>query len=185
VLSVKLFCRVAPRHIETLAWDEGSRTSVALVRILLQRLGVCPRLERLPLGADLEDTRADAVLLIGDRAIREADTSMVEVWDLGDQWRRWTELPFVFAMWVARADADLPGLESALESARDAGVAHLREIAQSEAERVGLDVSSCHRYLRDNLHFYLGPDEQRGLELFCRHALRLGLVPPRRQVSFF
>ena len=110
VMSVKLYCRVPPGRIATLALDEGSRTSVALVRILLrERWGVTPRLEVLPLGAGLADTRADAVLLIGDRAIRGGDDRTVEIWDLGDQWCRWTELPFVFALWTARANTICKG----------------------------------------------------------------------------
>ncbi len=43
VLSVKLFSRGPIESIRTLALDEGSRTSVALVRILLdERFGIAP-----------------------------------------------------------------------------------------------------------------------------------------------
>src|SRR5438876_10707748 len=70
VLSVKLFRRFPAELIRTLALDEGSRTSVALVRILLrERYGIEPRLEPLAIGESLADASADAVLLIGDRAI--------------------------------------------------------------------------------------------------------------------
>ena len=185
VLSVKLFFRVDPRRIGTLALDEGSRSSVALARILLeQRFGVSPRLEVLPVGAGLGDTQADAVLLIGDRAIQSTDDSVVEVWDLGDQWCRWAELPFVFAMWTARAEVDLRGVDMALGAARDAGVAHLQEIAEAEARHVRLDIATCLDYLRDNLYFYLGPRERRGLEVFCQHAAQLGLAPANWDLGF-
>ncbi len=104
VLSVKLFSRGPIENIRTLALDEGSRTSVALTRILLQeRYGVAPKLEGLPVGSTLSDTTADAVLLIGDRAMHSPAGQFEVVWDLGDEWCRWAELPFVFAMWVARA----------------------------------------------------------------------------------
>src|SRR4029453_14916808 len=44
VHSVKLFSRVPVRSIESLALDEGSRTSVALVQILLrEQFGIVPR----------------------------------------------------------------------------------------------------------------------------------------------
>lgn len=178
VLSVKLFSRVRTDRIRTLALDEGSRTSVALVRILLrERHGIEPVHEPLPIGAGLDDTDADAVLLIGDRAIYSPPGRFAEVWDLGDEWRRWSGLPFVFAMWVARADANLAGLEQALADARDAGVAHLAEIAAREAASKGLTVPQCLSYLRDNLYFYLGPEEQRGLNLFYERAAQLGLAP--------
>jgi chorismate dehydratase len=177
VLSVKLFSRTPMRRVRTLALDEGSRTSVALARILLeQRFGLRPVLSRLPIGARAEETATDAVLLIGDRAMHPPP-GFVETWDLGEEWRRWAGLPFVFAMWTGRAGADLRGLETALREARDAGVAHLRQIAKVEAPRVGLSQEACHSYLRDNLHFYLGPREQRGMELFSEHAARLGLAP--------
>ena len=102
VLSVKLFSRVPISEIERLALDESSRNSAALVRILLnERAGIRPRCESVADWSDnfrYED--ADAVLLIGDRAIHSPPGHFTEVWDLGDEWRRWSGLPFVFAMWV-------------------------------------------------------------------------------------
>jgi chorismate dehydratase len=178
VLSVKLFSRGPIESIRTLALDEGSRTSVALVRILLnERYGVRPRLEPLAVEASLSDTTADAVLLIGDRAIHSPAGRFEVVWDLGDEWFRFSELPFVFAMWVARSGTELDGLDAALGEARDAGLAHLGEIADREAAPLGLTRPQCIAYLRDNLYFYLGPREQRGLELFYKKAAQLGLAP--------
>ena len=169
----------------TLALDEGSRTSVTLVRILLrERYGIEPRLEPLPIGNSVADTSADAVLLIGDRAIHSPRQPFAEVWDLGDEWCRWAELPFVFAMWTARAEVDLRGVDMALGAARDAGVAHLQEIAEAEARHVRLDIATCLGYLRDNLYFYLGPRERRGLEVFCQHAAQLGLAPANWDLGF-
>ncbi len=80
VLSVKLFSRVPVRQIRTLALDEGSRTSAALVQILLkERHAISPELGALPIGATLADTGADAVLLIGDRAIHSPPGQFAEV----------------------------------------------------------------------------------------------------------
>jgi chorismate dehydratase len=185
VLSVKLFSRGPIESIRTLALDEGSRTSAVLARILLhERHGIRPQLEALPLGHSLGDTDADAVLLIGDRAIHSPGKRFEVVWDLGDEWCRWAELPFVFAMWVARAGAELEGLDAALGEARDAGVAHLDEIAEREAAALGLTRPQCVSYLRDNLYFYLGPREQQGLELFYRHAAEMGLAPAGVDIGF-
>ncbi|MBW3599184.1 MAG: menaquinone biosynthesis protein [Planctomycetes bacterium] len=177
VMSVKLLSRTPMRRIRTLALDEGSRTSIALVRILLeQRFGLRPELSPLPIGARAEEATTDALLLIGDRAMHPP-SGFVEQWDLGEEWTRWAEVPFVFAMWTARAGADVGELESALIAARDAGVSNLREIAETEAPRVGLSFEACLGYLRDNLHFYLGSRERQGLYLFAEHAARLGLAP--------
>jgi chorismate dehydratase len=178
VLSVKLFSRRPIEHIRTLALDEGSRTSAALIRILLkERHGIEPRLERLPVESTIADTAADAVLLIGDRAIHSPPGHFEVVWDLGDEWCRWSELPFVFAMWVARSGAELDGLDAALSQSRDAGVAHLEEIAAREAAPLGLTRPQCLSYLRDNLYFTLGPREHRGLALYYQKAAELGLAP--------
>lgn len=178
VLSVKLFSRVPPAQISTLALDEGSRTSAALAQILLrERYSVSPALVPLPIGSSLADTSADAVLLIGDRAIHSPVERFDAVWDLGDEWNRWTGLPFVFAMWTARAGVDLLGVDAALDEARDLGVAHLEEIARTESAALGLTAPECLTYLRDNLHFTLGPREQRGLELFHKLAAQHGLAP--------
>ena len=183
VLSVKLLTRVPLEAIRTLALDEGSRTSVALVRILLQqRFGITPRLEPLPIGSAASDTTADAVLLIGDRAIHLPEGEFRDAWDLGDQWCRWSELPFVFAMWTARPGVETAALATCLEQARDEVVAKLEQIAVEEAAAVSLSTADCLAYLRDNLHFYLGSDEQDGLKLFRHHAAKLGMVPDPEMV---
>ena len=134
VRSVKLYSRVPVERIRTLALDEGSRTSAALVRILLkERFGVSPETRPLPIGASLDDAPADAVLLIGDRGMLPTDGGFEFVWDLGEEWSRWTGLPFVFAMWIARPGVDLRGMDAALAAARDDGVARLEEIARHAA----------------------------------------------------
>ena len=176
VLSVKLLSRCSMSRIESLALDEGSRSSAVLARILLrERFSIEPELRILPHGADPTDAAADAILLIGDRAIHPPTGIYLECWDLGDQWCRWAELPFVFAMWVARPGVESPELESALGAARDAGLANLEEIARCEAGDAGLSQAQTLHYLRDNLHFYLGPREQRGLRRFYRYAADLGI----------
>ena len=184
VMSVKLFFRTARDRVTTIAVDEGSRTSAALARILLaERHGVTPAVESLPIGSGLSDTAADAVLLIGDRAIdadghlRRSAGSFREVWDLGEEWVRWTGLPFVFAVWAARADVETSALEPHLCRARDSGLANLAAIAAAEAGGHGLTVPQCLGYLRDNLHYEFGAREREGLAVFRRHATALGLVP--------
>ncbi len=181
VMSVKLFFRTRPDRVEHLAVDEGSRTSVALARLLLaERCGVAPRVEVLPLGDDISDTAADAVLLIGDRAIGSPRGAFQLVWDLGDEWCRWTGLPFVFAVWAARRDvpeATLRHLEPLLAAARDSGKANLASIAAAEAKGHGLTVPQCLSYLRDNLHYDLGLREKAALALFHDRASALSLAP--------
>jgi chorismate dehydratase len=178
VLSVKLYFRVPPGEVRSLALDAGSRTSAALSRILLaERYGVEPRLTSLPLGAATTDVAADAVLLIGDRAMHPPAERFLTAWDLGGEWYRWTGLPFVFAMWVTREGIDLGDLEFALTAARDFGVDNLAAIAAREAAGLQLTESLARDYLTQNLHFRLGSAERNGLKLFHRLASGLGLAP--------
>ena len=179
VMSVKLFFRTRPDRVVRLAVDEGSRPSATLARILLaQRHGIVPQVEVLPIGSGLDDTSADAVLLIGDRAIGSIRGSFQLVWDLGDEWCRWTGLPFVFAVWAARPGIDVRGIGPLLAAARDAGRANLAAIAAAEAAPHGLTVPQCLDYLRDNLHYDLGPAERQGLGRFYSYAEAMSLAPP-------
>ncbi|MFM8250988.1 MAG: menaquinone biosynthetic enzyme MqnA/MqnD family protein [Planctomycetota bacterium] len=178
VWSVKLLSRVAPAEIRTLAMDEGSRTSACLTRILLwQRYGIRPVEELLPIGAGVESTAADAILLIGDRAIHSPPGEFQVEWDLGAEWVEWSGLPFVFAMWIARPGLDTTQLTLALQSTRDCGLSRLEAIAERSAAEVQLTPPECLRYLRDNLYFYLGPRERQGLEKFRSLAQALGMAP--------
>jgi chorismate dehydratase len=179
VLSVKLMFRTDPAQVCSLALDEGSRTSAVLAQILLQEIyDIRPKLEILPIGSDPETASTDGVLVIGDRAMQSASQSFVEVWDLGDRWCRWADLPFVFAMWVARAgiDTDSVAEQSVAEQlakARDDGCQHLAEIAQVEAESMGLSRDVVQNYLSHNLHYQLHSKERSSLEYFFKQVARL------------
>ena len=178
VRSVKLYSRVPIGEIRSLALDEGSRTSAALTKILLdQKFGLQPRFETLPIGAMPNECDTDAVLLIGDRAMRPVEGTFDTVWDLGQQWTDWTGLPFVFAMWVARPGVDSQWLGKVLGTARDAGIEKLEEIAQREAPIVGISEASCLSYLRDHLTFHLGIRQRKGLMRFYELAQKRGLAP--------
>ncbi|MDZ4687450.1 MAG: menaquinone biosynthesis protein [Planctomycetaceae bacterium] len=178
VLSVKLYSRVPPGKIRTLALDEGSRTSATLARVLLvERYGVEPQLEPLPMQCTTQDTLADAVLLIGDRAMFPPEEQFPVTWDLGQEWFEWTGLPFVFAMWVARPGLDLEPVEAALSEARNRGESRLIDIAHREAPTLTLPVLTAVQYLTLNLHYRLAAAERTGLRLFHQLAARNGLAP--------
>jgi chorismate dehydratase len=194
VLSVKLYSRVPWGQVSSLALDEGSRTSATLARVLLaERHGVFPKLMPLPLDHRTQDSDADAILLIGDRAISPPDEKFPGTWDLGEEWFEWTGLPFVFAMWVARDIGSTPGddcavhvgqTEEALSRARDLGVERLNEIARREAPLLGLSLPTTISYLAENLQYHLGPAERNGLKLFYELASGLGLAPTDVDLRF-
>jgi chorismate dehydratase len=182
VLSVTLFSRVPWSGIRRLALDVGSRTSAALAQILLrQRYSLRPELAPLSLNQSAEDVDADAVLLIGDRAMRSCLPGFAHAYDLGQEWQEWTGLPFVYAFWAVRPGADLGSVPVALAEAKRRGLAHAGLIAHREAAALGLDAGFCRRYLATIIHFDLGPREQAGLHHYYMLACELGLA--RRGVN--
>jgi chorismate dehydratase len=182
VLSVTLFSRVPWPKIRRVALDAGSRTSAALTQVLLaQRYGASAEVVSLPMEREAEDVDADAVLLIGDRAMRACLPGFAHAFDLGQEWFDWTGLPFVYAVWAVREGVELRGVDEALRQAKQRGLDRAGPIAHEEAPRLGLDAGFCRRYLSNILHFDLGPREQAGLHHYYMLACELGLA--RRGVS--
>ncbi|MEE2777014.1 MAG: menaquinone biosynthesis protein [Acidobacteriota bacterium] len=182
VRSVLLLSRVPLAEIETIAADSSSRTSQTLVQILLADLhGVEAALTQwAPEPRGVPDG-FDAALIIGDPALR-VDRESYEVIDLAEAWRDLTGLPFVFAVWAARAEARRAGLAADLRASLESGLASIDEIVATEARRQSLDPGELRVYLTRTLSFALGRDELRGLREFFRRAELRGLtdlpVPP-------
>jgi chorismate dehydratase len=186
VLSVTLFSRVPCSAIRRLALDIGSRTSAALTQILLRkRYQARPELQMLPWDQKPEDLDVDAVLLIGDRAMKACLPGFPIALDLGQEWFEWTGLPFVFAFWAVRAGAQLGGVADALQQAKARGLGRTGQIAHQEAPGLGLDAGFCRRYLANILHFDLGTRELAGLNHYYQLACELDLAPRGRSLEFY
>jgi chorismate dehydratase len=184
VRSVYLASRVPLAQIRSVALDLNSRTSAALLKIILWHKGAkdvaCH--ERAPSLKEMLREH-DAALLIGDAALT-AETSGLFVHDLATEWFALTGLPFVFALWAVRPGAVLPdGVRPFLESRR-IGIASIKEIAVRAGEDLKITPESIESYLKTNIHFYLGSEERRGLALFFREAQQLGLAPGWRPIQF-
>jgi len=187
VASVALFTRVPLGEIRHIALDTSSRTSVTLIRVLcLHRYRIVP--EFVPYGPDLKAMVRDydAGLLIGDPAL-EADPNALGVTkiDLGAEWTAMTGLPFIYAAWTGRAGAIGADDVRLLQEAQAEGVASYPAIADEYAKANGASAQRALAYLRDNMRYGLGPDEEKGLQLFLDYAADLGLAPRRRKLEFF
>ena len=180
VWSVRVFFRCEPDQVKTLALDEGSRTSAALSKVLFhQRCGFVPNSIPLKMTDDPVSAPADAVLVIGDRAMHPESfrPAFVSDWDLGQAWFEETGLPFVFAMWVARNSSFAQEQwQLILERARDHGLSHVRDIACSAAEKYQLSAEQCEDYLTNYIRFYMRADERAGLQEFRRRCEALSLL---------
>jgi chorismate dehydratase len=110
---------------------------------------------------------------------------VVETVDLGAIWTETTGLPFVYAFWVGREGALDPDGVHELQSARNAGIVHPREIAREYVGDVPGRLEVGEQYLRDNIRYHLGADERAGLELFYRYAAEDGVVPSGERLLFY
>lgn len=180
VWSVRIFFRCDPSQVKTLALDEGSRTSAALSKVLFhERFGFVPKTISLPMTADPMNAKADAVLVIGDRAMHPENfrASFCSDWDLGQEWFTETGLPFVFAVWVARnSEYATEDLKCKLEQTRDEGIENIGKIALGASSDYRLTPDQCEDYLTNYIRFFLRKDELAGLDEFRRRCLALGLI---------
>lgn len=175
-LTVRIFSAVPVDRIRTLASDTDSHTSVALARIVLARLyGIRPAI--VDLGKPGLSVGGDtALLLIGDKVVCEEPAGLPHQIDLGEAWKRLTDLPFVFAAWIAREGVDLYDLPERLELAKHDGMSHLDEIIARHAIPRGWPDETAHRYLTEYLKFDVGPDQLRAIRLFHQYAGEDGLI---------
>jgi chorismate dehydratase len=183
VRSVSLFHACPLEDIRRVALDTSSRTSVALVKVLLrERLGRDP--EYVPMAPALVDMLAvaDAALLIGDPALDER--SRVASLDVGEEWTRLTGLPFVYAFWAGPPGVVTPAGVARLRAALADGLAAFPQIAATHANGTPGREAVYLSYLRRNVVYRLGHEEVAGLREFYRRAHALDLVPAHPELSF-
>ncbi|HSI72823.1 MAG TPA: menaquinone biosynthesis protein [Fimbriimonas sp.] len=100
VKSVRLFSKVAPGRIQSLALDQNSMTSNRLAQIILkERFGVSPATEAEPPNQQTMLEKHNACVLIGDIGMT-APSDGLYVLDLGEEWMKLTGQPFVWAAWI-------------------------------------------------------------------------------------
>lgn len=186
VRSVCLFSRRPAEELDqgTVLLSASSRTSVFLLRLLCQDVWrVRPRFaEARAEAADLDSLAGlphDGVLIIGDSALVLAGRGTYpHQYDLGEIWKRWTGLPFVFAVWAARREADhdrVQQVHRALLESRVWGLSHLPDLAAQASQVTGAAIPACVEYL-SGLDYGLGYKELEGLTSFLRRLAARGMV---------
>lgn len=187
VRSVMLFSKtaVAKGLRGTVLLTQSSRTSVALLDLLCREVWkIEPKFAQARAEAGDLDALArlphDAVLVIGDPALLlAARHAYPHAYDLGAEWKRWTGLPFVFAVWAARRAAPaapVRAIHQALLQSRDWGLAHRDELARSAAAATGVPAADCRVYF-EGLDYALTYKHLAGLTDFFRRLAALGIVP--------
>jgi chorismate dehydratase len=193
VRSVMLFSKVPAQELtgKTVVVSKSSMTSVALLELLFEH--VWRAKPEFTLGdAEMTDiARLDgqsaARLVIGDAALvlaagrvgEDGATRYPYAYDLGDTWKHWTGLPFVFAVWVAQRTAPVGEalrVHAQLIESRNWGVTHLDVLAGQARETTGVSLQGCQEYL-SGLDYGLSYQHLAGLTEFFRRLVQRGRVP--------
>ncbi|MET8331797.1 menaquinone biosynthesis protein [Streptomyces sp. NPDC005181] len=176
---------VSQRPLEELdgarvALGSTSRTSVRLAQLLLaERYKVSPDYYTCPPDLGLMMQEADAAVLIGDAALRaslhDAPRLGLQVHDLGQMWKEWTGLPFVFAVWAARKDylaahpAMVNEVHRAFLASRDLSLEEVTKVAETAARWEVFDAELLERYFT-TLDFRFGAAQLEGVREFARRT---------------
>lgn len=190
VRSVMLFSRIPAHELagRRVIVSRSSMTSVALLELLFENVWDA-RPVFVPGDAEVSDLGRldtedhDARLVIGDAALllgsAGASAGYPHSYDLGDMWKNWTGLPFVFAVWVARRDIPVEAalrVHSSLIASRNWGLENLATLAGQAASATGVDIDICSEYLI-GLDYGLSYPHLAGLTEFYRRLVERGRVP--------
>jgi chorismate dehydratase len=209
VYSVVVAHRAEISEMEEIELDPASETSVNLLRCLLVERRLTPRFARGVLGSTGCQSATGRIrhgepvlagrlpathrahLLIGDQAIqfRQKHAGEFQFWDLGEQWKKLTSLPFVYALWLIRPEVtEAKSIAQRLRKLRDKNLANIDElITDTAAEASDVDKEKITgeflaRYYHRHLRFSFGEREKQGLQTFARLCATHGLLPRRDPV---
>ncbi len=194
VQSVLIASRCSLQEVRRMTLDTSSRTSQTLVKILFERqYGSHPIFtERTPdfaAGCENMFEDSDAALVIGDPAMRLAALAPqlgVQIYDLAEEWRAMTGLPFVFAVWAARAEVikNQEVIAKDFLAAKLEGMSKLNQIAASYAEELGLLQQNLLAYLQDNVNYDLDPENIAGMRRYFALAAECGFIAKCQPIEF-
>lgn len=164
VRTVVLASRVPLEEVEKIVLDYQSRTSVQLIRILARDYWkIDPEWqngEANYIEEDLNGTTAGVI--IGDRVF-EAEKQFPYIYDLGEAWKEYTGLDFVFACWVANKPLESAFVEK-FETALHDGIVHIPEVIAEYQLRY--PDYPFEEYFRENIFYHLDESKRKGMELF-------------------
>lgn len=189
VRSILLVSKVPLDKIRSVATDDSSRTSAALVEIYLRKfVGVDPGFSRQKPALKEMLQWHDAALLIGDPALQAHPTGYF-VYDMAEEWRRWTGRSFVFAFWAIRKAAlkgreAEPNIAQIFQQSRDNGLQHIPEIASAWAPKLNLSTKIISDYLTENVDYSLDAENLEGLRLYYRYGVECGVFASEPKLEF-
>jgi chorismate dehydratase len=163
-------------EIEEIEVDPASQTGINLLRCLLSEMGLAPKFVIRSRLIQRAITPRLAKFFIGDQAIRFRDESekTFQFWDLGEEWQKRTQLPFVYALWLIRPEVASPkAIADSLRACRDNNLRELDSLIAGERE---FNPDFCQFYLHQCLRYQYGPQEKEGLSMFRRLCEKHGIL---------
>jgi len=187
VESVLLIGNKSISNIKTIALDFASKTSNILLQILFTKY--LNRKIEYKVEKDSIETllnKYDAVLAIGDKAFSYGIKNPSSViLDLAMEWKHFTGLPFVFAVWGILKTSKLD--PAIFQKGKEYGMGKIDKIANSYAIENNLTSFGrklAYKYLTENLSYNLGQREQKSLILFYNLANELKLINYTNKIQF-
>ena len=163
VNSVFIFSTVPAEQIRTVKLDRESRTSNNLAKVLLK----FHFKQEVQFKAEA-DAVTDAIVLIGDRTFGKKG-EYAYVYDMGEEWMKFTGLPFVYAAWVA--NKEIPeAFVNEFNAALKLGLESRAEVIKNLPENPVFDLED---YLMHKLDFELTDKKRTALNLFLSYIERL------------
>jgi chorismate dehydratase len=163
-------------EIEEIEVDPASQTSINLLRCLMAENGMSPKFVIRSRLIQRALTPRLAKFFIGDQAIRFRDESSgtFQFWDLGEEWQKRTQLPFVYALWLIRPEVPSPkAIADTLRACRDN---NLREFDLLIAAEKEFSPDFCQYYLTECLSYQFGAQEKEGLSTFRKLCEKHGIL---------
>lgn len=186
VKSVLFVSKKPLERIKRIAVDSSSRTSVALLQILVQKFynisSVSYHAE--PPNPTKMLELYDAALIIGNAAL-SVPSGPYDVYDLAYEWNRFTGLPFVFAFWAVRPKIDLKEQFEVFYQSREQGLKEVGRISDIYAEKLGVPSSDIRDYILNNLDYSLDQSNLRGLRTFFEIAVEMRIIPHAVPIRFY
>ncbi len=168
VASVCLFSEVPIEDIDEIYLDYQSRSSVALLKVLLENHWKKEvRLSKADQNYISNIKGRKAGLIIGDRAFEQLG-NFDYIYDLAAEWKAFTHLPFVFAAWVTHKNLPQQFVD-AFNTANGIGFKHLDEIIQRE----NYPHYDLNTYYTKNISYRLNDEKHKAIELFKQYVNRL------------
>jgi chorismate dehydratase len=210
VRSLLIVSRKPIDQVRSVALDRSSRSTQAFTRILAaEHWKIDPEFFETEPDLSAMLGKADAAMLIGDPALRISiaierkstvspqgramcaaaalgitSAEIIHVYDVVGEWRKFSSLPAVMAIWAARPEVVTPEVLADFSASRNFGITQLAAISLEAAQELELPQPALESYLRHNIDFSLGEENRRGLERYFQEAAKLGLIPLDKKITW-